>query len=151
VQFEGRANNNNWCKCGNCPAMTTDTESFCCTESTMIDEVRGTSVCITEHNSFEATVINMDSLNASRHDLMILSKDAEVRRKLRTMKNAMWRYVAYRKFVSWINAWTTMGRHNRIVIPACAVKEIRESYPESSGIYTGFETSVPGEMPEYPA
>jgi hypothetical protein len=41
--------------------------------------------------------------------------------------------------ISWINSWTSIGRHNRVVIPCCAVKCIREKFPEISGNYIGFK------------
>lgn len=69
-QFDGRANNNNWCQCGKlCPPMSTDNESFCCHESVVIRKVKGNSVCITEHADFESVVLNIGTLSAARQNL----------------------------------------------------------------------------------
>jgi hypothetical protein len=130
--------------------MPTDKECFCCSESDLIIRVRGSNDCITEHKSFKSTVLNMDTLNTARHILKSFTKDPEMKHKLTGTENRMWRFIAYRQIVSWINSWNTLGRHHRIVIPACAVIKIRELYPELSGDYVGYKTSVPGEEPEYP-
>lgn len=46
------------------------------------------------------------------------------------------RHTAYRQLVTW--CWGWLGRHNRVVLPACAVKKIRDTFP-SDGNYVGFE------------
>jgi hypothetical protein len=48
----------------------------------------------------------------------------------------------YRCFVKWINAFATLGKDNRVVIPACAVGAIRAQWPEESGEYVGFLPSA---------
>lgn len=50
-----------------------------------------------------------------------------------------YRYAAYRQFTWWVH--NRLGRYVRKVIPACAVKEIREAYPDADGNYTGFRTA----------
>ncbi|KAF0758741.1 P2X purinoceptor 7-like [Aphis craccivora] len=32
-----------------------------------------------------------------------------------------------------------IGKGNRVVIPSCVVKKIRERYPEENGLYVGFQ------------
>jgi hypothetical protein len=56
--------------------------------------------------------------------------------------NSLWRHLAYRQFVCWINSWHTIGKNNRRVIAACAVKKIRERFPDLAGNYTGFVESA---------
>ena len=45
-----------------------------------------------------------------------------------------YRYTAYRQFVRW--CWGFLGRHVRVVLPACVVHEIRRSFPAAE--YAGF-------------
>ena len=46
------------------------------------------------------------------------------------------KHTAYRQLVTW--CWQLLGRNNRVVLPACAVAKIRETFP-SNGNYVGFE------------
>ncbi|KAI7801783.1 putative P2X purinoceptor 7-like, partial [Triplophysa rosa] len=46
------------------------------------------------------------------------------------------RYLAYRSFASW--CWGYLGRHVRVVIPACVVQRIRQEFPDAGGNYVGF-------------
>ena len=39
--------------------------------------------------------------------------------------------MAYRQFVSWIRRGQPMGRKFRIVLPACVVNRIRQTFPET--------------------
>ena len=47
------------------------------------------------------------------------------------------RHTAYRQLVSW--RWQCLGRHNRVVLPACAVNKIRTTFPSQGGNYVGFK------------
>ena len=47
------------------------------------------------------------------------------------MRKALYKTFTYLKFGH-------LGRGNRIPIPPCVVRKIREMYPEPSGSYTGF-------------
>ncbi|KAJ8031444.1 hypothetical protein HOLleu_24635 [Holothuria leucospilota] len=46
-----------------------------------------------------------------------------------------YRYTAYRQFVRW--CWGFLGRHVRVVLPACAVIRIRETFPSEE--FVGFQ------------
>ncbi len=46
------------------------------------------------------------------------------------------RLAAYRQYIHWIHG--KLGRYNRIPVPSCVAKAIRDAYPEESGIYEGF-------------
>lgn len=51
--------------------MPTDDESFCCTESDIINKIRKSEVCVKYHVSFEAVVWNIiDTLNTTRHFML---------------------------------------------------------------------------------
>ena len=55
--------------------------------------------------------------------------------------NKGWRYLAHRQSVYWINHWTNFGKGKRVVLPACVVLKIRNTFPEDSGIYVGFKAN----------
>uniref|UniRef100_A0A1X7TXJ4 P2X purinoreceptor 7 intracellular domain-containing protein n=1 Tax=Amphimedon queenslandica TaxID=400682 RepID=A0A1X7TXJ4_AMPQE len=46
------------------------------------------------------------------------------------------RHTAYCQLVRW--CWQWLGRNNRVVLPACAVAKIRETFPSNEN-YVGFE------------
>ena len=56
--LEARTGQNRWCKCGNCPAMSTEKESVCCKEVTEILQKMGSHGCITNHPSFCVVCLN---------------------------------------------------------------------------------------------
>lgn len=128
----------NWCKCSGCVLMPTEKECVCCWENQNISVIRCENSCITTHDSFEQIILNLDSLNIVRHNLILQCKSNAEKEKYRTISNKLWRHMAYKNFVFWINSWTTIGRHNRIVIPACVVRQVRENFPEENNDYTGF-------------
>ena len=59
---ENRRGNINWCTCGQCTIMSTESEK--------ISEVKGGLDCITEHDSFYSVVLNIDTLQASHYQIM---------------------------------------------------------------------------------
>ena len=52
------------------------------------------------------------------------------------MTNSNYRHHAYRNYIDLI--FGVLGRHNRRVVPACIVSEIRRRYPDPDGQYVGF-------------
>ena len=49
--------------------------------------------------------------------------------------------MAYRQFVSWVRRGQPLGRKFRIVLPACVVNKIRQTFPEDTGIYEGYHSA----------
>ena len=121
--------------------MSTDEESVCCTESGVINKIRGTSVCIKDHISFEAIVLNIDALNTARHAMLSYMPAAYINTQLQEATNRTWRFVAYRQFIHWVNSWSSLGKNKRKVIPSCVVNAIRCKYPASNGAYVGFTSA----------
>jgi len=52
--------------------------------------------------------------------------------------SSRYRYCAYRHLVRW--CWGYIGKHHRVVLPACAVSAIRLQFPADS--YAGFHLPV---------
>ena len=52
--------------------------------------------------------------------------------------NMLLRHLAYRRFVRW--TFGILGRHNRVTLPACVVKKIRDTF--GSDVYVGFRFPV---------
>lgn len=53
------------------------------------------------------------------------------------MTNRNYRHHAYRRYVDYI--YGLLGRHIRKIVPACVVTQIRNTWPENSGLYVGFQ------------
>lgn len=149
-----RAGNTEWCKCGNCVVMSTAKECICCLDNVnilqLLEQCSLQDQCVLEHGSFEAVVLNTCSLNTKRHDLIKMGLDVNEKKKLSNLSNRLWRHLAYRKFVDWINSWTTLGRFNRIVIPSCVVNRVRQEFPDPAGNYVGFQSVTPSSMANLP-
>ena len=47
-----------------------------------------------------------------------------------------WRNASYRFFVLWM--WGKLGYGNRVVVPSCCVKKIRQQFPSPDGRYKGY-------------
>lgn len=143
VNFVNRSGNFNWCTCKMCLDMPTDQECVCCREYDFIKNIIGSDVCITQNNLFDKLVLDKDVLNISRHKIILKSKEKKKRLLLSVdePENKLWRYLAYKNFISWINAWTAIGKGNRVVIPSCSIAKIRQTFPENDGVYVGFRSS----------
>lgn len=149
--FSGRAGNTTWCNCLACEAKPTDFESYCCHESTKIEAVREEADCVTFHAQFDSVVLNKHVLNVVRHQQIIQAKKHNLEHhNFENPDNRLWRHLAYRQFVSWINSWTSIGKNRRLVIPSCVIGAIRNEYPESDGNYVGFKAANDFYCAEYP-
>jgi hypothetical protein len=145
--FVGRAGSTDWCNCGECGVMKTDAESFCCTESVIFNKIRGSVDCIKHHSSFDQVILNIDVLKTARQAMLVYEKNPHLV-ELQDATNRTWRFVAYRQFINWANSGESLGKNRRLVIPACVVQEIRETFPETSGAYVGFSATA-GQNAEY--
>ncbi|KAH7968392.1 hypothetical protein HPB52_008251 [Rhipicephalus sanguineus] len=124
----GEGDDVRWCFCGHCLPSTNAEENVCCR---VVPEVvaKGNDDCITRHADFSSVCLNAAVLEATFYILadFDVQMDAELHKK--------YRFVAYRLFTKWV--WKRLGRHNRVVLPACVVARIRHEYP--SATYVGFQ------------
>ncbi|KAE9521400.1 hypothetical protein AGLY_018222 [Aphis glycines] len=90
--------------------------------------------CVTNIVLFNQLVLDKDGLNISCHKTILKYKNKQKKKVLckSEPQNKVWRYLAYKQFISWINAWTTIGKGNRIVIPSCVIYKIRQTYLEEN-------------------
>ncbi|XP_050066073.1 P2X purinoceptor 7-like [Aphis gossypii] len=97
--------------------------------------------CITKNALFSKIILDEDILKITRQYMISKTKKKTKKISLQsaTMENKAWRYICYKQFTLWVNSWMPIGRGNRVVIPACVVKKIRERYPEENGLYIGFQ------------
>ena len=130
---EDRIGHNRWCLCGNCPSMPTAKEAICCKEISEATDKMGSNVCITIHPSFNLVCLDREVLRTA----LVAMSDVRFDRYAEPIQPRTFRLAAYRQFTWWIHS--RLGRSVRRIIPACAVAEIRRSFPEETGQYTGFQ------------
>ncbi|KAI7800479.1 putative P2X purinoceptor 7-like [Triplophysa rosa] len=85
--------------------------------------------CMTEHSGLEYNCLSVYTLN-NINNIYRADYGPLIRR------TEHFRYLAYRSFVSW--CWGYLGRHVRVVIPACVVQRIRQEFPDAGANYVGF-------------
>ena len=109
-----------WCICGNCTRMPTLDEKKCCQRRE----------CITSYELFT-------NLCTDRHVLeLAIRACCDIRVEPLDFSMPSFRKAAYRQFVLWEHGY--LGKGNRRIIPACAVKKIRSEYPSPDNVYMGF-------------
>ena len=112
-----------WCKCRVCRPMPDDQENVCCKSVT----------CITSYTAFTNICLDRDILEVcikAQCDICAnkLNFSMESFRKAGYWQIALWRY-------------GKLGRGNRRVIPAGAVRRITEHYPAPDGRTMGFRAN----------
>jgi len=107
-----RRDASNWCFCEECVVMPTDAESVCCTEVAAVKTISEDNMCITDHQTFENIILSTDSLNILRHHIMLITTEKSKQKSysIEPVPNSLWRHLAYRQFVYWINSWTSLGK-----------------------------------------
>lgn len=133
-----------WCTCGRCENMPTEKESYCCDESEMVAEIRQDFNCVTEAEQFCNLIESKDTLKYSRYLMSFQIDDKSERKKYMSepLTNTMLRYLSYRTFVSLVNCHQSMGKWNRVTLPACVVSRIRYLYPDPNENYTGYSSDL---------
>ncbi|XP_070189897.1 uncharacterized protein [Littorina saxatilis] len=125
-----RIGNTDWCQCGHCCRMPTSVECVCCHDVRQIKQkVEGLEEqvgCITAHPGFRTVCLDIYCLEtayyAYKQDYGRLNFDLHEK----------YRYVAYRQLVRW--CWGFLGKSIRVPLPACAVKTIRDTFPDGGRV-----------------
>lgn len=129
-----------WCHCFRCKS-TTEMESFCCSESTLIRKhIPNTSDCITEQSLFKQIILDKDGLEFTRQVIGNSIPCPERRDKYLAVEltDSKFRNLAYKAFFSYIATKDERGQGERFVIPSCVVSAIREAFPSPTGKYSGY-------------
>lgn len=80
-EAEERRDNTDWCQCGNCEPMPTNTERVCCREVDAIEskmqESQNDIECITDHEGFQSVYLDVWVLQTAYHNYRQKYGDAE--------------------------------------------------------------------------
>ncbi|KAJ8050226.1 P2X purinoceptor 7 [Holothuria leucospilota] len=134
VQEPNRLNDVNWCQCTNCAGMPSLSECRCCLETQNVNLLIADNGCITQHEDFGTVCLNKAVLRTvliMRNDVRGHNVDVD-----RDLDNKSYRYSAYRMFTYWVHG--RLGKGVRKVVPSCAVRKIRDKFPDPAGQYVGF-------------
>ena len=125
-----RANNTDWCKCGNCRPMKTEEESRCCRDDGEVPQSYfGEHLCVTSHSNFSAVCLQDQVLKTTLHMLN------DIRGDTINVRNTSMRYAG--QYTWWVH--NHLGKGVRKVIPSCAIWTIRDMYPEENGYYVPYQ------------
>ncbi|XP_066932830.1 uncharacterized protein [Clytia hemisphaerica] len=137
-----RLENLHWCKCRKC-VIGMDfalEECLCCQECGILAEKLQGIKCITEHKGFNDYILSPYALEIT---LIVKRRQKKIFKKLKKITNRQYRYAAYHQYSYWTHYYEILGRHKRVVIPSCAVKKIKDTFPEPiGGHYTGFKRAL---------
>ena len=89
--------------------------------------------CITSYRTFNNICLNRDILE------LCIKAPCDIKPDEFNFSMESFRKAAYRMFVVW--KYGKLGRGNRRVLPACAVRLIRQAYPSADGRYMGFRNN----------
>ncbi|KAG9483778.1 hypothetical protein GDO78_009610 [Eleutherodactylus coqui] len=130
---DGRLSDTKWCQCGQCMAMKTVAECLCCREQEVVLQILPDDcMCITKHPLFEQYALLRENIE---HTIRLCYMFT--RRKYDLTNNRDMRVGAYRSYIAWIHGF--LGKRNRVPIPACVIKVIRNLYPGPEEDYTSFQ------------
>ena len=135
-----------WCGCGNCTPCPVQEEALCCNDrEDTFSMLRSKGDCIIDEAFFRNQLLCEEALTFSQYTMSaMLRTDAERQRYYKKdFTNNLKRHLAYRNLLYYINKGCPLGRYNRVVLPRCVVVKIRETYPSTSGDYTGFKEVEP--------
>lgn len=126
--------NMDWCCCLMCSHDTSIVEKVCCKSPKILsDEQFGNESCITGTATFHSICLDKDVLEVALEGWNDLQGDS------RTYDNKNYRFIAYRQFILWCHG--RVGRKNRIPLPNCVLRKIREVFPDPDNIYVPFSVA----------
>ncbi|XP_060582264.1 P2X purinoceptor 7-like [Ruditapes philippinarum] len=120
-----------WCRCDQCIPMPTANECRCCRTMNIVDQKTEGLQCITEHEGFQVNCLNIHVLETSYYEYVLDRGQLEEDQLI----HELYRYLAYRRFTRWV--YGLLSKKCRKVIPSCAVKAIRDTFPSEE--YCGFK------------
>ena len=109
-----------WCKCGVCRPMPDEQENVCCKRVT----------CLTSYTAFSNICLDRNILE------ICIKARSDIQAEEFNFSMESFSKAAYRQFALW--RYGKLGRGNRRVIAACAVRMIRLCYPAPDGRCMGF-------------
>lgn len=130
-----------WCNCRCCRQMDTRKEEICCinhdAKQRLTENITNYNntlpfQCITEHPGFYYNCLVMEVLDENWKTYKQMYGKAAVEGTI----NRRRRHTAYRNLCRFIFGF--VRKHNRVVLPACAVSKIRDTFPDD-GHFTGFK------------
>ncbi|XP_031760161.1 uncharacterized protein LOC100496808 isoform X2 [Xenopus tropicalis] len=128
-----RVENVDWCNCGNCVPIDTQTENLCCTAVEKIrDLIPCGAHCITAHSTFLSQVVDYARVDTG---FKIINYKMKRLPKHRVYMRCL-RKTAFRSFMVWLYGY--LGAEGHKPIPACAIRRIRKAFPDPNHKYTGF-------------
>ncbi|VDI24238.1 Hypothetical predicted protein [Mytilus galloprovincialis] len=129
-----------WCDCGNCQQMPSPEECVCCRHAEFVYPNLEDHQCITQIESFDKLILNPDVLALSFIQMMMFKRQRV--RAPDQLNSRQSRLVAYRQFVCLMLKGERLGKGNRVVIPSCVVRKIRDAFLDDDGDYTGFKLAI---------
>ena len=141
-------------QCGHCEVMAIGHECVCCCEIDSVKEKMEESSseihCIIVHEGFQSVCLDVRVLQTTsviEAAMGTLKKNLFMSKFAHTLLyitshctlifcRRYW-YMAYCQLTSW--CWGWLRRRVRVVLPSCAVKKIRNTFPSDSSNYTGFK------------
>ncbi|XP_071144071.1 uncharacterized protein [Mytilus edulis] len=138
--------------------MPSPEECVCCRHAEFVYQNLEDHQCIMQIESFDNLILNPDVLALSFIQMMMFKRQRG-RAPDQTQGNFFkyvkkWekeplelycrqsRLVAYRQFVCLMLKGERLGKGNRVVIPSCVVRKIRDAFLEDDGDYTGFKLAI---------
>ena len=133
--IEGSGDLIEWCHCGECHAVHSPGDDYCCNQSECISKIRGEVPCITQAKIYKDIVENRDMLKMLRYTYK-MGKNYKVAKDI-DPDNRAYRHLSYKFFVFMINCHSTVHM-TRYILPSCVIRHIRILYPDENTKYTGF-------------
>lgn len=138
-----------WCTCTKCfpPKFVSGPDDLTCCQSSdaalkvcMESEQlagSGTYSCITLHPAFFYLCLYRTHLEGIHHVHHIVREGQAPRpRRHANLGPEELRYTAYKEYTAWIHG--RLGYRNRVEIPQCVTKGIKENYPDPDEQFRGF-------------
>ena len=89
--------------------------------------------CITDTNGFTSVCLDLDVAEMDYYSF----RESYGHHGDDESAHDLFGHLAYKRLIKWI--FKRLGKHNRKVIPSCAVLAIRAQYPDENNHYTGFK------------